>query len=81
MSKKGALGSLLVCALVLVMGLGGREARGEPMSCLGACRVDYGACLMETKGDPSVGVDARRAECGRAYLLCSAKCKEGTPAR
>ncbi len=55
------------------------EVRGEPMTCLGACRVDYGSCLMEAKNLEPTAADARRAECGHAYLRCSVKCKASAP--
>ena len=71
---------VFVAAWVLVgWALGGREVHAETMTCLGACRVEYGACLMEAKNMDPAAADAHRTECGKGYLRCSKRCKEATP--
>jgi hypothetical protein len=74
-SMKSGLIGLLLCTSVLTLGLpSGREARGEDISCIGSCRIDYGSCLMGSQGDTPADQE-RRAECGRAYVKCAAKCR------
>jgi|HubBroStandDraft_2_1064218.scaffolds.fasta_scaffold686763_2 hypothetical protein len=72
--------SLFAAVLVtLLLGVDGGAAHAETMTCLGACRVEYGACLMEAKDMDPPAASAHRTECGKGYLRCSKKCKEATP--
>ena len=66
-------------SLLLVWELDGREVHAETMTCLGACRVEYGACLMEAKGMDPDAAQAHREDCGKGYLRCAKKCKQATP--
>ncbi len=80
-SRYARAGAWTFGAALLVVGLGldGRDVHAETMTCLGACRVEYGACLMEAKSmDPEPAAE-HRVECGKGYLRCAKKCKQGTP--
>jgi hypothetical protein len=72
--KRGGIVAGVICASVLALALSDRDAAGEDMTCLGWCRTDYGACLMSSKGD-TPEAQAKRTECGRAYVKCAASCR------
>jgi hypothetical protein len=75
MSTKRALVSILFCTGIFTAALPSGLAQGEPMTCLGACRVDYGTCLIAAKTDAPLAAEVHRADCGRAYVRCSTQCK------
>ena len=78
-SVRAAAWTFATALLLACLELGGGEVRAETMTCLGACRVEYGACLMEAKNmDPEPAAE-HRAECGKGYLRCAKKCKQATP--
>jgi hypothetical protein len=73
--KRGSMACLLFASVVIVS-LPGHDALGEEMTCIGSCRMDYGACIMNSKGDTPADQE-RKAECGRAYVKCASKCRAG----
>ena len=73
--KKGTV-LFLLCASALTLGLTGHDALGRDGTCLGSCRIDYGTCVMNAQGE-APEAQARRTECGRAYVQCAAKCRAG----
>jgi hypothetical protein len=75
-TKRAAVAIALFGAMVF-FGLHDRPAHGETMTCLGACRVEYGACLLAAKDMEPDKAQEHRAECGHEYLRCSLKCKQG----
>jgi hypothetical protein len=70
--------AISIAGLTILGGLEGREARAEAMTCVGTCRVEYGACLMAAKELDPVAAGAHRTECGHTYLRCAMKCKQGS---
>ena len=79
LSVRFCASALAAALLVLSSGLDGGAVHAETMTCLGACRVEYGACLMDAKNMDSAAAEAHRTECGKGYLRCSKKCKEASP--
>jgi hypothetical protein len=69
--------TFLLASSLLVVVLGGREARGERSTCIGDCRTAYGMCFMNAKNEDPSEVEAARAACGRAYVDCAKKCRAG----
>jgi hypothetical protein len=75
--KRAGIAVGIICAAALTLALADREAAAEDVSCVGSCRTEYGACLMSAKGD-TPEAQAKRTECGRAYVKCAAKCRGAT---